>query len=80
MVLDQMWRFQEIALWPLYGWSFPLRDERSVRDISSGYLRQHLEFYKDPWEIAGAVVIAVFLAYLARRRHYVTFTRSGTLK
>jgi hypothetical protein len=80
MVLDQMWRAKEIALWPAYGWSFPAVAERTLGQVSESYLRQHLEFYKDPWATIGLAIIALLLVHLARHRHYGVFIRSGTLR
>ena len=80
MVLDQMWRTKEIALWPAYGWSFPAAAEKAFGEYSGSYLRQHIEFYNDVWATIGLAIIAVFLVHLARHRHYGAFIRSGTLR
>ncbi|MDA1347685.1 MAG: metal-dependent hydrolase [Chloroflexi bacterium] len=79
LVLDQMWRSREIALWPIYGWTFPIVGERAFSEYSGSYLSRLAEFYKEPWELAGAVVILLFVARIVFRRDIKAFIRSGSV-
>ena len=79
LVLDQMWRTREVALWPFYGWTFPTVGERVFSEYSGSYLSRLAEFYKEPWELAGAVVILLFVARIAFRRDFKAFIRSGSV-
>lgn len=80
LVLDGMWRTREIALWPFYGWTLPVVGERAFSEYSSSYLSRLAEFYKEPWELAGAVVILLFVTRILFRRDIKAFIRSGSVK
>ena len=76
LVLDQMWRQTETVLWPLRGWAFP-EVTTTVSAWTSSHWRDLMEFYREPPEVVGAVVIVLFAARLARPGGVVRFLRHG---
>ena len=78
LVLDQMWREHDIALWPFLGWSFPV-GTADLAEWSSSHLTDLLAFYTDAPEIGGAVVIFLFALRLWRTRAVLPFLRTGVV-
>ena len=76
LVFDSMWRQAETVLWPLRGWAFP-EAATTVSAWTSSHGRDLMEFYREPPELFGAVVIVLFAARLSRPGGVVRFLRSG---
>ena len=78
LVLDQMWTEPATALWPALGWAFPA-GAATLAQWTSSHWRNVLSLRRDPAEVAGAVVLLVFVFKLWRSRAFGRFLRSGAV-
>jgi len=78
LILDKMWLEIETLLWPLYGFAFPERDLTYwIRDMWRGLASEPGVYIT---EIAGGVILIVFLWVLVKNRKVFAFIRSGKLR
>ncbi len=78
LVLDMMWQTPQTLLWPLYGWTFPKEEFRSVWDwfasMGSGLLNNPFDYLS---ELAGLLIILGVAASLTARRQIRVFLKQG---
>ena len=78
LILDKMWLEIETLLWPLYGFAFPERDLTYwIRDMWRGLASEPGVYIT---EIAGGVILIVFLWVLVKNRKVFAFIRNGKLR
>lgn len=77
-ILDSMWKFPKIALWPFLGFKFPPRTEGSW--VSDDFTR----LISDPTcygpELIGFIIILYFFVKLIRDKGIKEFLKSGKIK
>lgn len=74
-VLDSMWLFPKIALWPFLGFKFPTRTEGNWV-MSDVYRLISDPAYYGP-ELLGFIIIAYYFIKLVRNRKVKEFIRTG---
>jgi hypothetical protein len=75
LLLDEMWRWPDRFLWPLYGWAFP-RGSTTLDEWLSFHLAGS---FLAPRELAGALFLALFFVQLYRQGAMLRFVKWGTL-
>lgn len=75
LLQDQMWRQNEVLLWPLYGWRFPATGVRTAAERLQDLARP--EIYVP--EIVGALILLAAAVRLSRQRAWRGFARGGRL-
>ena len=78
LVLDRMWSTTNVLLWPVKSWDF---DERtsSISQYADTKFWEMVQFYTDPPELIGAIVILALAVKLWREREVLSFLRSGAV-
>lgn len=77
LVLDSMWLYPNILLWPYLGWKFPARPEGNWVNSDIVRLITDPTYYLP--ELIGFAIIAYFFIRLFRRRQIKCFLNKGKL-
>ena len=76
LLLDQMWQFNEVFLWPVQGLAFP----HGTTTLSEWWTFNVPHMPKSLPEILGGIALLAFAIGLYRRKSVLHFVRWGTIR
>lgn len=77
-ILDSMWLYPSISLWPFLGLKFPTRPEGSWVSDDMTRLVSNIKYYGP--ELFGFIIILYFFVKLVRNKGIKEFIKTGKIK